>query len=62
MGFLPMVDICIERAGYFIRGCEDWLVLRQREARYGRSGYDVQRRICWYDQKQNQLTLNALYF
>jgi hypothetical protein len=48
-GLFPTTDSCLERAGYFVRSCEDTLIQRQRDAREGRSSNDVQRRICWYD-------------
>lgn len=37
---------CIERTSYYARGCEEYLLHRQREARNARTGFDVQRRIC----------------
>ncbi|XP_046910758.2 uncharacterized protein LOC124492038 [Dermatophagoides farinae] len=40
------VTVCIERVRPFENSCLDHLIMRQREARYGRSSNDVQRRIC----------------
>lgn len=42
------VSVCIERVRPFENSCLDHLIMRQREARYGRSSNDVQRRICWF--------------
>lgn len=41
------VSSCVERVRPFENTCLDHLIMRQREARYGRSSTDVQRRICW---------------
>lgn len=41
------IDKCIIRVRPYENACLDHLVQRQREARYGRSSNDVQRRICW---------------
>ncbi|UXI20279.1 membrane magnesium transporter 1 [Sarcoptes scabiei] len=40
------VSACIERVRPYESSCLDFLIQRQREARYGRSSTDVQRRIC----------------
>lgn len=41
------IDVCIQRVRPFENQCTDHLIQRQKEARYGRSSNDVQRRICW---------------
>lgn len=42
------IDVCIKRVRPFENQCTDHLIQRQKEARYGRSSNDVQRRICWW--------------
>lgn len=41
------VDVCTAKVKPFRDACYDLLNQRRREASYGRSSNDVQRRICW---------------